>query len=61
VSQPKHRAPPTLQGFFSEVRYLVGRIAMVVLLLLVAIVLIVVTVAVAGWLFVVIIQGYVGS
>jgi hypothetical protein len=58
---PRHRATTTLRDLRGEVVYLMGRIGLVVLLLIVAIVLMVGAIVLAGWIFVVIIQGYVGS
>lgn len=50
-----------MQGFLGEFRYLLGRVGMVVLLLLVSILLFVAGLVIGGWLFVLLIQGYVGS
>jgi hypothetical protein len=57
--RPRHRTSTPIRDFWSEVRYLVGRIAMVVLLLLVAITLTVGGVALIGYLFIVLLRHYV--
>lgn len=59
--RPAHRASTSIRALGGEVAYLMGRIGLVIALLMVAIVLMVAAIVAAGWIFVTIIQGYVGT